>query len=212
TKQQVKELSAEQLRAVQEFANRLNRFNPFPQTMQPAMNGAGNVRLVDEQIYRFGDNVGDVGRSGDGFGRIGSKGIDNVKQGDKSFLAPGGGLATHEAKGGHLIERHVGKSDDELLERIKNNPRINGSSTFKDRAVAEKVASKVLSDIDNKKAIESWLSNPQSKSTLVLTYEGTEVIGRGVKRGSTTIKNMTNARIVLKKDRDGNYILTGYPN
>ncbi|WP_238343650.1 hypothetical protein, partial [Gracilibacillus saliphilus] len=59
TKQQVKELSAEQLRAVQEFANRLNRFNPFPQTMQPAMNGAGNVRLVDEQIYRFGDNVGD---------------------------------------------------------------------------------------------------------------------------------------------------------
>ncbi|MEF2293998.1 RNase A-like domain-containing protein [Virgibacillus dokdonensis] len=54
--------------------------------------------------------------------------------------------------------------------------------------------------------------SPQSKSNLVLTYEGTEVIGRGVKRGSTTVENMTNARIVLKKDGEGNYILTGYPN
>ncbi|WP_302467481.1 RNase A-like domain-containing protein, partial [Shouchella clausii] len=136
----------------------------------------------------------------------------NVKPGDKSSLAPGGGLAAHEVKGGHLIERHVGKTDEELLERIRNNPRINGSSTFKDRAIAEKVASEVLNDINNKKAIEPWLSNPQSKSNLVLTYEGTEVIGRGVKRGSTTVENMTNARIVLKKDGERNYILTGYPN
>ncbi|USK64067.1 ribonuclease YeeF family protein [Peribacillus frigoritolerans] len=143
---------------------------------------------------------------------VSGRGIDNVKSGDRSSLAPGGGLAAHEVKGGHLIERHVGKSDEELLERIRNNPRINGSSTFKDRAIAEKVASKVLSDINNKKAIESWLSNLQSKSNLVLTYEGTEVIGRGVKRGSTTVENMTNARIVLKKDGEGNYILTGYPN
>ncbi|WP_425303967.1 RNase A-like domain-containing protein [Virgibacillus chiguensis] len=141
-----------------------------------------------------------------------AKGIDNVKSGDTSSLAPGGGLAAHELKGGHLIERHVGKTDGELLERIRNNPRINGSSTFKDRATAEKVASKVLSDLNNKKAVETWISNPQSKSNLVLTYEGTEVIGRGVKRGSTTVENMTNARIVLKKDGEGNYILTGYPN
>ncbi|WP_187118898.1 RNase A-like domain-containing protein [Bacillus marasmi] len=99
-----------------------------------------------------------------------------------------------------------------MLDRIRNNPRINASSTFKDRSIAEKVASKVLNDINNKKAIESWLSNPKSKSNLVLIYEGTEVIGRGVKRGSKTVENMTNARIVLKKDREGNYILTGYPN
>ncbi len=30
--------------------------------------------LVDEQIYQFGDEVGNVGRSGDGFGSIGTKG------------------------------------------------------------------------------------------------------------------------------------------
>jgi hypothetical protein len=49
------------------------------------------------------------------------KGIDNVKQGDKSSLAPGGGLAAHEIKGGHLLERHVGKTDEDLLERMKSN-------------------------------------------------------------------------------------------
>ncbi|MFJ7829374.1 ribonuclease YeeF family protein [Peribacillus sp. NPDC046944] len=136
----------------------------------------------------------------------------NGKSGEKSSLTPGGGLAAHEVKGGHLIERHVGKTDEELLERIRNNPRINGSSTFKDRAIAEKVVSTALSEINNKNAIESWMSNSQSKSNLVLTYEGTEVIGRGVKRGSTNVENMTNARIILKKDGEGNYILTGYPN
>ncbi len=58
----------------------------------------------------------------------------------------------------------------------------------------------------------AWISNPKSKSKLVLSYEGAEVIGRGVKRDSTTVESMTNARIVLKKDGTGNYILTGYPN
>ncbi|PKF90494.1 hypothetical protein CW306_03010 [Bacillus sp. BA3] len=48
-----------------------------------------------------------------------SKGIDNVKPGDKSSLAPGGGLAVHESRGGHLIERHVGKTDEELFRKDK---------------------------------------------------------------------------------------------
>lgn len=99
------------------------------------------------------------------------------------------------------------------LSLLKNNPWINGSSTFKDRAIAEKVVSTALSEINNKNSIESWMSNSQKKvKLLVLTYEGTEVIGRGVKRGSAKVKNMTNARIILKKGGEENYILTGYPN
>ncbi|WP_458104088.1 RNase A-like domain-containing protein [Bacillus sp. PK3-136] len=35
-----------------------------------------------------------------------------------------------------------------------------------------------------------------------MPYRGTEVIGRGVRRGSNEVKDMTNARIVLKKDED----------
>ncbi|AEB24396.1 hypothetical protein KS08_06160 [Bacillus subtilis] len=46
-------------------------------------------------------------------------GIGNVKQGDSTPLAPGGGLAAHEAKDGHLIDRHIGKTDEELLQRVQ---------------------------------------------------------------------------------------------
>ncbi|WP_256855960.1 T7SS effector LXG polymorphic toxin [Terribacillus halophilus] len=136
----------------------------------------------------------------------------NIKQGNKSVLAPGGGLASHEIKGGHLLERHIGKTDKELLDRVQNNPRIAGASTFQDRTTAEKVANKVLTNKENKDQIQEWLKNTNNNRNLVLTYEGTEVIGRGVRKGSTTVKDMTDARIVLKKSSDGEFILTGYPN
>ncbi len=52
-------------------------------------------------------------------------GIGNVKQGDSTSLVPGGGLAAaHEAKGGHLIDRHIGKTDEELLQRLQINKKI----------------------------------------------------------------------------------------
>ncbi|WP_312845087.1 RNase A-like domain-containing protein, partial [Bacillus velezensis] len=136
----------------------------------------------------------------------------SVKQGDSSPLAPGGGLAAHEAKGGHLIERHVGKSDQELMERLEkskmSNKKISGSSSFKDRATAEKVANITLSN--NKDKIEKWLNN-DVKKPLVLSYKGSEVLGRGITKGSAEISDLTNAKIILKKNNDGSFILTGYP-
>ncbi|WP_368659444.1 ribonuclease YeeF family protein [Metabacillus halosaccharovorans] len=140
------------------------------------------------------------------------KGTDNVKQGDKSSLAPGGGLAAHELKGGHLIDRHVGKTDEQLLERLKNNPKITGSSTFKDRMTAEKVADTVLSDPKNIEKIKKWLSDPNSRPTLPLKFKGDgEIIGRSATRNSEVVENVSNAKIILKKDNNNSFILTGYP-
>ncbi|KXZ13432.1 T7SS effector LXG polymorphic toxin [Bacillus nakamurai] len=141
-----------------------------------------------------------------------NKGINNVKQGDSSPLAPGGGLAAHEAKGGHLIERHVGKTDDELFQRLIKDTKISGSSSFKDRATAEKIASIVLSNPKNISKIKKWLSNPNSRPTLPLRYKGDgEVLGRSVEQGSNVAEDVTNAKIVLKKSKNGEFILTGYP-
>ncbi|WP_441394630.1 ribonuclease YeeF family protein [Bacillus velezensis] len=134
--------------------------------------------------------------------------IGNVKQGDSTPLAPGGGLAAHEAKGGHLIERHVGKTDEELLQRLQINKKIRASSSFTDRPTAERVANETLTK--HKKEIEEWLKS-DINDPLPLPYRGTEVIGRGVRKGSNEVKDMTNARIVLKKNKDGSFILTGYP-
>ncbi|MGD1414300.1 ribonuclease YeeF family protein [Bacillus stercoris] len=139
-------------------------------------------------------------------------GIGNVKQGDSTPLAPGGGLAAHETKGGHLIERHVGKTDEELIQRLDkskmSNKKISGSSSFKDRATAERVANSALTN--NKVKIEKWL-NSDVKKPLVLSYKGNEVLGRGIPKGEDTITDLTNAKIILKKNKDGSFILTGYP-
>ncbi|MEH7665012.1 RNase A-like domain-containing protein, partial [Bacillus velezensis] len=141
-----------------------------------------------------------------------NSGIHSVKQGDSSPLAPGGGLAAHEAKGGHLIERHVGKTDGELFQRLIKDTKFSWSSSFKDRATAEKVASSVLSDPKNISKIKKWLSNPTSRPTLPLRYKGDgEVLGRRVEKGSNVAKDATNATIVLKKSKNGEFILTGYP-
>ena len=141
-----------------------------------------------------------------------SNGFHYVKPCLNSSLAPGGGLGAHVSKRGHLIERHVGKTDEELLERIRNNPRITGSSTFIDRATAEKVANTVLNNPKNIEKIQKWLSDPNSRPTLPLRYKGDgEIIGRSVSRNSEVVENVTNAKIVLKKDSNGNFILTGYP-
>ncbi|MCP1532492.1 putative ribonuclease toxin of YeeF-YezG toxin-antitoxin module [Bacillus velezensis] len=137
-----------------------------------------------------------------------NSGIHSVKQGDNSLLAPGGGLAAHEAKGGHLIERHVGKTNEELLQRLQINKKIRASSSFTDRPTAERVANETLTK--HKKEIEEWLKSDVN-DPLPLPYRGTEVIGRGVRKGSNEVKDMTNARIVLKKNEDGSFILTGYP-
>ncbi|MEC1179502.1 hypothetical protein P9B03_13470 [Metasolibacillus meyeri] len=141
-----------------------------------------------------------------------TKGTGNVKSEDKSSPILSGGLSAHELKGGHLIERHVGKTDEELLERLKSNSKISGFSTFKDIATVEQVANTVLNDPKNIKKIEKWLSNPDSKPTLLLKYtiDG-EIIGRSVSKGSEVVEDVTKARIVLKKDKEGSFILTGYP-
>ncbi|WMW42085.1 T7SS effector LXG polymorphic toxin [Bacillus subtilis] len=145
--------------------------------------------------------------------RSNNMGTGNIKQGDSTPLAPGGGLAAHEAKGGHLIERHVGKTDEELIERLRTdpNPHITASSTFKDRATAERIANSVLNDPKNIKKIENWIDDPK-KPKLMLKYKGEgEIIGRSVTRNSELVENVTNAKIILKKDNNGNFILTGYP-
>jgi Bacterial CdiA-CT RNAse A domain/Pre-toxin TG len=187
---------------------------------RPAFAGIGPVSRAGIQetaeesasSIRFSMSQAGDGVIGKGKGGVAHKDTGNVKPGDSSPIAPGGGLAAHEAKGGHLIAKHVGKTDAELLQRLKDDPKITGASTFKDRATAEKIVSKVLNDPENIKKIQKWLSNPNSRPTLPLRYKGDgEVIGRSVERGSNVVENVTNAKIVLKKDGKGNFILTGYP-
>lgn len=121
-------------------------------------------------------------------------------------------LDVHEQRGGHLLERHVNKTDQELIQRLQEDSKISGASTFTNRSTAQEVVDAVLSDPDNQQNIQQWLESNKGNN-LALHYKGDKVIGRGVFRDSPNqVYNLTNAVIILKKDEKyGYYILTGYP-
>ena len=47
-------------------------------------------------------------------------------------------LNQDEAAGGHILRKHVGRTDEELLERLDRERNISGASTYTDRATAER--------------------------------------------------------------------------
>jgi len=143
-----------------------------------------------------------------GIGKSGAK--ETSATGQSSTIVPGGGLAAHEKAGGHLIDRHVGKTEAELFDRVSTG-NTKTASTFTDRATAEAVTSKAIDS--NQSKIQSYLSGSQ-KGYLELNYQSSAAIGISVTRGSTNVVPTTNARIIIGRDPsmpDGYKIITGYP-
>src|SRR5689334_10011971 len=62
-----------------------------------------------------------------------------IEQRQSNPATPTHDLSADEADGGHTLQRHVGKSDAELIERLKREPQISSASTYTDRATAERV-------------------------------------------------------------------------
>uniref|UniRef100_A8GJ82 Filamentous haemagglutinin family outer membrane protein n=1 Tax=Serratia proteamaculans (strain 568) TaxID=399741 RepID=A8GJ82_SERP5 len=135
---------------------------------------------------------------------------NKLPSGPSSSIVPGGGLAAHEAAGGHLIDRHVGKTEAELLNRVSTG-NVKSASSFTDRATAEAVTSKAIDS--NQAKINSYLSGSQ-KGYLEIDYQSNVPIGISVSRGSTNVSSVTNARIIIARDPSmpaGYKIITGYP-
>ena len=128
-------------------------------------------------------------------------------------------LAEHESPpgsnaAGHAIERHVGKTVEELFERLEKSPRLTSSSSFKNTLDAEVLISKVLRD--NKNMISIWVKNiaPGTKGTRVLDGSFARQTGISVSRGSTEAKPCYKVRIVLRFEYwhgKPYFILTAYP-
>lgn len=123
-------------------------------------------------------------------------------------LAPGGGLDAHEAAGGHLLAKHVGKTEQELIERFKKDPRIKGSSSFFSQAHAEEAAAATVKANDAK--ITSWLATNEPE--LVITGTMNEPVGLKVARGATSATRERSVKFVLRRDARsplGYFIRTG---
>jgi hypothetical protein len=130
--------------------------------------------------------------------------------GPYSEIVPGGGLAAHEAQGGHLIKKHVGRTDKQLAKRLKAEPNIPAASTFPDRATAESASSIALDA--NKAKIEKFLKGKKSKTTITHTFP--YPVGVSMPNGRDNHLPASKVLLVLVKDvrrPEGYFLLTGFP-
>lgn len=136
--------------------------------------------------------------------------------GGASSAAEGGSahrynLERDEERGGHTLKKHVGRTDQELLERLDRERNISASSTWTNRELAEEAVGETL---EHNSKLERWLDRSGRKPNLVLDYHGSpsHPVGRCIARGSTEAVPAYDALVVLKAygDRDF-YVLTTYP-
>src|SRR5690348_261703 len=88
-------------------------------------------------------------------------------------------LGRDEALGGHTLQRHIGKTDRELRERLQAES-ISTDSTYTDQATAEMAVEAAIRE--NRDKIERWLHRPGGHSNLVLDYDSDAPLGRSMRR------------------------------
>ncbi len=119
-------------------------------------------------------------------------------------------LSEDEAEGGHILRKHVGQTDEQLLERLDRERHISGASTYTDRVTAENTIGAAIAQSHDR--IQGWLDRSGGHPNLVLDYDADQPVGRTINRGDTQSRPCSHALIVLKyKPPSGYYVLTSYP-
>jgi toxin YxiD len=119
-------------------------------------------------------------------------------------------LSQDEAAGGHILRRHVGLTDEQLLERLDHERKISGASTYTDRATAERAVGAAITQSQDR--IQRWLNRRGGHPNLVLDYNSDQPIGRTINRGESHSRPCSHALVVLKYEPPSSYyVLTSYP-
>ena len=118
-------------------------------------------------------------------------------------------LSRDEARGGHTLRKHVGRTDDELRQRLERERDISAASTWTDRTAAEETVAAALRAERGK--IQNWQRRGERRPNLALHFDAGHPIGRSLVRGATEVVPCTQAVIVLRADGEGFYALTTYP-
>ncbi len=125
-------------------------------------------------------------------------------------MFPRGWLRDHEAAGGHVIRKHVGRTDEQLIDRVTTSGGPKFASSFFDQATAEKYLERLLHS--NSDQIRLWLkTNPDER--LILTQDFGVNVGRSANRAGDVF-DVTGIRAILEADSTmpgGYHILTAHP-
>ena len=111
----------------------------------------------------------------------------------------------------HALTRHTGKTDEEILGRLKRDQDINGSGAFTDEATMMRVVDATIRA--NYDTVAEWMKRVPDRAMIPLTYRGDTVVGRGLLRGEPAVNDKTGALVVLQKLDASTYrVVTGYPD
>lgn len=130
---------------------------------------------------------------------------------DGTAEVPGGGLDAHENAGGHLIERHVAKSEQWLLDRVSRD-NISAASSFRNLPEAEHFVSATIAD--HQARVDAW-ADGSGGNRLVIDTTFDASTGISVSRGDTRAVDVFSVRLVLERSDQldiGYRIVTGYPS
>jgi hypothetical protein len=119
-------------------------------------------------------------------------------------------LSKDEQRGGHTLDKHVGRTDEQLRERLDRERNISAASTWTDRDAAEQTVGEALRQ--DQAQIERWEARGERRPNLALHFDAGRMIGRSMRHGDSTSSPCTRAVIVLKADGENSfYVLTTYP-
>jgi hypothetical protein len=151
-----------------------------------------------------------AGLASDAVGGITKAVEQRLEGGAASPIVPGGGLQASENLGGHLLAKHLGQTEAQLMSRAMTDPLTRGvASAFFDRATAETAASQAVDA--NASNIGAWLAGNSPLFRIFGTM--TTNVGRVVTSEGVSVATRL-SRFILVRDATsstGYYILTGYP-
>src|ERR1700749_1084605 len=99
----------------------------------------------------------------------------------RSSFAPRHDLSQDESAGGHTLKRHVGRTDDQLRERLQRERNISSASTYTDLPTAERAVGQAWHQ--NQSKIERCLHREGGHPNLVIDYDSGVPLGRTLHRG-----------------------------
>ncbi|MDC2866971.1 RNase A-like domain-containing lipoprotein [Bacillus sp. BP-3] len=115
-------------------------------------------------------------------------------------------------KNGHTLERHVGKTDEQLKERLRTD-NVSAASTYYDKETATKAVKDTLKQ--HEKEINKWLKESK-ENRLVLNTKHDFAVGKTALKKDMRIKDgLRNTVTVLQRDKGsqlGFKIVTSYPS
>ncbi|MFI2371144.1 RNase A-like domain-containing protein [Streptomyces sp. NPDC018833] len=125
--------------------------------------------------------------------------------------------------GSHVIDKHVGKTDEQLEQRLRDQQVVrpagitpNAASSFNTLSQAQRYTQAALDDPTNQRKIDNWLAgNPGPTSTRNLLLETNDVVGRSWTRGDAAAHDVTNVWVTLRPRPGGHspfVVLTSMPS